>query len=101
MTNSGLTLGTVTTQLAKFVGGLWQLMLATKGEHMITEMTREQMIEMGEMWGDVYLSHLTTEERLCGLKPADILQALTPADIFQEFHPKEIEDYLKGLKKKK
>ena len=98
---SGLTLSTVTTQLSRFVGGLWQLMLATKGEHMITEMTREQMIEMGEMWGDVYLSHLTTEERLCGLKPANILQALTPAEILHGLKPKEIEDYLKGLKKKK
>ena len=56
------------------------------------ELTPEEVMEMGKMWGDAYLSSLSPEELLKDLKPEDRLRGLSV---------KEIEAYLRKFKKQK
>jgi hypothetical protein len=59
---------------------------------MQNELTPEQVMEIGKMWGDIYLSAIPPEKRVAGLKPEERLAGLSV---------KEIEDYLRKLRSRK
>ncbi|MCP4352486.1 MAG: hypothetical protein GY795_44070 [Desulfobacterales bacterium] len=107
--------------------GLMLFWSGIKGDYMKEELTPEKVIEIGKMFEDeiisVYdkeklLKRFTLEERLEGLKPEERLEGLKPEERLEGLKPeerleglkleeclkgfsaKEIEDYLKKLKKK-
>jgi hypothetical protein len=86
----------ITTPLNWFLEGLWKYWFAITergDETMQTELTPEQVTKMGkqwgEMWGEIFLSRLTIEERLAGVEPKEVLS---------HFAPEELEEYLRTLK---
>jgi len=99
--------------------GLLDIWFSTpEGEEMeMKPPTPEQVIEMGKIWGDVFIANLTIEDvlarfeskevlshfkpvdRLVGLKPPERLVGLTPSERLAGLKQAEIEDYLKQLKK--
>ncbi len=97
----------LTLRLEQFLAGLWEYWFQLKGEDMKIELTPEQVIEMGKMWGDVHLSLLPVEQRLAGLTPHEVLsrfkpeervRGLTPQDVLSQFNPEDIERYLNQIK---
>ena len=84
-------LGFMTEKLKWFLAGLWEYWFEAEEQDMTTELTTEQLIEMGKMWGEFYLSNLPAEKRLAGLTPKDRLAGLKL---------EEIEEYLHQLKQK-
>lgn len=77
-------------ELSKFLSGLWSQWLL--GEQMKIQFTPEQVMEIGEVWGDLYLHNLPAEKRIAGLNLSERL-----ADI----KPEEIEAYLKNIQRQK
>jgi hypothetical protein len=93
-----------------FVQGLWNQWFYMGGEEMDCELTPEQAVEIGKMWGEIYLSTLPPEKRMAGLKPEERLVGLKPEERLIGLKPeerlaglsvREIEDYLSGLKNRK
>jgi len=81
----------VNRDLEYFMLGLSALWLnALEGEDMMEPPTPEEVTEMGKMWRDILLDHLTVEDMLARFETKDVLSHLKPA---------EIKDYLKQLKK--
>jgi len=68
---------------------------------MQNELTPEQVMEIGKMWRDIYLSAIPPEKRLAGLKPEERLAGLKPEERLTGLSAKEIEDYLRKLKSRK
>ena len=68
------------THLLHFISGLWTQWFVRGVEKMDYAPTPEQILQFGDMWGDIYLSHLTPEERLMGLKPEERLIGLKPEE---------------------
>ena len=74
------------------------------------QFTPEQVMEIGEVWGDVYLHNLPTEKRIAGLKPEERIAGLKPeeriaglnlAERLAGIKPEELEAYLAGIKHQK
>ena len=65
------------------------------------ELTPEDVMAMGKMWGDTYLSTLPPEERLRGLEPGNIVKVIGLKKLLKGMSVKEIEAYLRKRKKKK
>jgi hypothetical protein len=57
------------TRLSRFLSGLWTQWFVRGAEKMDIAPTPEQILQFGDIWGGIYLSHLTPEERVMGLKP--------------------------------
>lgn len=104
-------------ELSRFLTGLWAQWLM--GEKMNIQLTPDQVFEIGEVWGDIFLNalpaeemlaHLTSSQRLMGLKPEEVLSQFNtkevlsqynPEDVFSQYKPEELEAYLNKLKSKK
>jgi hypothetical protein len=84
--------GSFSLKLLWLLQGLWNHWFSKGGDPMKHELTPEQVIEMGKMWGDVYLSTLNPEERLRGLGPEELLKAL-----LKRLSPGQIEACLRKL----
>ncbi len=56
---------------------------------MAVTLSPEEITEMGKFWGPHFLSQLSVEERVAGLKPEEVLRNYTV---------KDIERYLRTLK---
>ncbi len=102
--------GPFSMKLFWLLQGLWKHWFSKGGEPMKQELTPEQVIEMGKMWGDFYLSNLPpeellkavgTEELLKRLGPEERLRGLGPEERLRGLSAEEIEAYLRKLKKKK
>lgn len=79
-------LGTLHTELQRFLEGLLCYWFSEKGEDMEKlELTPEKVTEMGKMWADLILS---------GMSPDDILARYSPDEILSRYKP---EERLKGL----
>jgi hypothetical protein len=97
-------LQSLTLRLKLFLAGLWEYWFQLIGEDMNIELTPEQLMEMGKMWGDWYLSELSVEQRLAGLAPAERLRGLKPEERLRGLKPQEVlsqfkpEERLSGLK---
>lgn len=86
---------------------------------MRTELTPEEVMKIGEFWGESYLSRLPVEKRLAGLNPKDVLKHLGTQnvlkhlgtqdvlrhmglrEILSQADPAEVESCLNQLKRKK
>jgi hypothetical protein len=79
-------------QDGRYAGGLGELWFFRGGDDMAVELTSEEITEIGKMWGEVFLSSLSVEERLAGLKPEERWLA--------GLKPEEVERYLHTLKEK-
>jgi len=96
-------IGSFSMKLLWFLQGLWNHWFSKGGAPMKQELTPEHIIEMGKMWGDAYLSTLSPEERLKGLKPEECLKWFKPEDRLKGLKPEEClkwfkpEDRLKDL----
>jgi hypothetical protein len=115
------------SQLTLMMNGLMHFWLGMEGDDMKEELTPEKVMEIGRMFKKIVLSDLseddilaaygrerllrrfTPEERLTGLKPEERLTGLKPEERLTGLKPeerltglsiKEIEDYLKKLKRK-
>lgn len=88
-------LPSLTQRLEWFLAGLWEYWFQLEGQNMNIELTPEQVMEMGQMWGEIHLSLLPVEQRLAGLAPAERLTGLKPQEVLSLFPP---EERLKGLK---
>jgi len=84
-----------------FMQGLWNHWFYMGGDDMKYELTSDQVMEIGKMWGDIYLSVIPVEKRLAGLKPEDRLAGLKPEDRLAGLSVKEIEEYLRKIKSRK
>jgi len=104
----------------RYVDGLWCLWFdAIKGgDAMKTELTPEQISEMGRKWFDMVFSTLPAEEvmsryryddRLRGIpsdevmskyRPEERLKGIRTEELLKNLRPEEIEAYLKKLRKK-
>jgi hypothetical protein len=82
-----------------FIQGLWNQWFPKGGYSMEQELTPERVMEIGKMWGDTYLSLLSPEERLAGLKLEERLAGLKLEERLAGFSIKEITEYLHNLKK--
>ncbi|MGE0083563.1 MAG: hypothetical protein AB7S75_04010 [Desulfococcaceae bacterium] len=89
-------------QFKWYIEGLWCLWFdAIKGENdMKTELTPEQISEMGRKWFDMVFSTLSAEEVMSKYRPEDRLRGLRPEDLLKNLRPEEIEAYLKKIRKK-
>jgi hypothetical protein len=56
--------GPLSVKLTWLLKGLWELWFSRGGVFMVRELTPEKVIEMGKMWGNLYLSSLPPEKRL-------------------------------------
>jgi len=62
------------------------------------ELTLEQEVtEMGQFWGSIYLSKLSVAERLAGLSTDDRLIGLKPEEVLSRFKLEEVLMGLNGL----
>ncbi len=84
-----------------FIQGLWNHWFYMGGDDMKYELTPEQVMEIGKMWGDIYLSAIPVEKRLAGLKPEDRLAGLKAEDRLAGLSVKEIEDYLRKVRSRR
>ncbi|QTA93618.1 hypothetical protein [Desulfonema magnum] len=109
-TLKGQNIGLFSMKLLWFLQGLWKHWFFKGGAPMKQELTPEEVIEMGKIWGDIYLSTLPPEERLKGLGPEERLRGLGPKELVRAvgieellkgMSVKEIEAYLRKRKKKK
>jgi hypothetical protein len=119
-------LNSISLGVEYFLSGLWKLWSGKIGEReMNIEMTPEEVMEMGEFWGDSFLSllevddilpyfdssqivaKLSTEERLAGLNKKDFLaklnteerlSGLNTEDLLARLSIEEIERYLQKRK---
>lgn len=116
----------LSAELSRFLAGLWSQWLL--GENMDIKFTPDQVMEIGEVWGDVYLHNLppqeilsryTPSERVAGLKPEEVLPSYKPEEVlssytpservaglkleelFSSYKPEEIEAYLKSIQHQK
>ena len=96
----------LSAELSRFLAGLWSQLLV--GGNMEIQFTPDQVMEIGQMWGDVYLHNLPPEKRVAGLKPEERVAGLKPEErvaglkleeVFSSYNPEEIEAYLKKLKR--
>ena len=78
-------------QVQWLIAGLWESWFIIGGSEMDKELTPEKVIEMGKMWGKMYLSSLSPEERLAGLEPKDRLAGLSKKEL-QRIYKKLRED---------
>ena len=65
------------------------------------QFTPEQVMEIGQVWGDVYLHNLPTEKRIAGLKPEERIAGPNLAERLAGIKPEELEAYLAGIKHQK
>jgi hypothetical protein len=102
-----------------FIEGFMQLCLGMGEELMKIKLTPEMVRNVGKEWRDLVISTSTPEERLMGLRPEERLMGLGPEERLMGLKPeeiiskygkekilsgmteKEIEAYLKKLKKSK
>lgn len=96
----------LSAELSRFLAGLWSQLLV--GGKMEIQFTPDQVMEIGEVWGDVYLHNLPLEKRVAGLKPEELFSRYTPSqrvaglkleEVFSSYKPEEIEAYLKSIKR--
>jgi hypothetical protein len=96
-------ISSIPKELKPLLAGL----LSIGEQDMTSELTPEQVSEIGKIWGKAYLSSLKPEERLIGLKPEERLIGLKPEERFIGLKPEErfaglsveeIEAYLKQRK---
>jgi hypothetical protein len=78
-------------------GRLWSQLLI--GEKMEIQFTPDQVMEIGEMWGDVYLHNLPPEKRIAGLKLEEVFSHYKPEEVFSHYKPEVIEAYLKSIQR--
>ncbi len=81
------------TDLSHFLAGLaieWQI-----GERMDIELTTEQVLEAGKLWGDVFLDKLPLPQVLSHYEPQEVLSHYKPQEVFSHYKP---EERLAGLK---
>jgi len=64
-------------------------------QDMNIELTPKQVREMGKMWGNTYLSCLSPEERLAGVKPSEVMGYFKPEERFAGVKPSEVMSYFK------
>ena len=107
----------LSAELSQFLAGLWAQWLL--GEKMNIQFTPDQVMEIGEVWGDIYLHNLPAEkilsrykpekvlsrytpsERIAGLKPEEVLSRYKPEEVLSRYKPEEIEAYLKSIQRQK
>jgi hypothetical protein len=106
-------LSMLTYPLESILSGLWQFWIVLKGDEMNIQLTPEQMAEMGQLFGEGFLSTLSPEKRLMGLKPEERLMGLKPEERFMGLKPEErlaglsrseieqVEEQIKKLKQQK
>ncbi|MDM8541296.1 hypothetical protein QUF90_09425 [Desulfococcaceae bacterium HSG9] len=87
-----LNIGSVSHRLVWFLQGLLKYWFSKGGVLMQQELTPEQVMEDGKLWGDFFLKNISVEERLKGLKPEERLKGMSV---------QEIEAYLRKLKEEK
>ena len=92
-------IGSFSLKLLWLFQGLWNHWFSKGGDLMNQELTPEQVIEMGKMWGDVYLSTLNPEELLKKFGPEKVLEKFSPEERLRGLSVKEIENYLRKIKK--
>jgi len=94
-------------KLVWFLQGLWKHWFSKGGAPMKQELTPEQVMEMGKMWGDVYLSTLSPEDFVKAAGTENIVKTVGTENIvkviglLKGMSVKEIEAYLRKRKKKK
>ena len=93
--------GSFSSQLLWFLQGLLKHWFSKGGAMMQQELTPEQVIEDGKIFGEFCLSNLSVEERLKGLKPEDCFKFFKPEERLKGLSIKEIEAYIRKLKEKK
>ena len=71
-------------------------LLLFEGESdMEIEITPEQVQKAGQLLGKSYLSYLSPEERLAGIKPSEVMGYFKPADLLAGINPREVMGYFK------
>jgi hypothetical protein len=87
----------LSAELSRFLAGLWSQLLL--GENMDIQFTPDQVMEIGEVWGDVYLHNLppqeilsryTPSQRVAGLRPEEVLSRYTLSERVAGFKPEEV-----------
>lgn len=63
-------------------------------------LTPERVLEMGEQWQKLLLEQMTVEERLAGLRPAEVLAQYTPEEVLAELPLERIEEWLQQQRAK-
>lgn len=91
----------VSHRLIWLIQGLLKHWISKGGVLMQQELTPEQVMEEGKLWGDFILKHISIEERLKGLSPEEILKGLSPEERLKGLSVQEIEAYLRKLKEQK
>jgi len=90
----GQNIGPLSEELLWFLQGLWKHWFSKGGAPMKQELTPEQVMEMGRMWGDVYLSTLSAEKVVRAVGTEDIVKAVGTEDIVKAVGT---EDFVKAV----
>lgn len=96
-------LGALSTRLYWFVTGLWQHWFGKGKEPMREPLTTEEVLEMGQVWGDSLFAVLPPDEVFSHYKPADAARFYKPEELMAEYKPEEVlrqykpEERLSGL----
>jgi len=81
-------------KLLWFLQGLWKHWFSKGGVFMKQELTPEDVMEMGKMWGDTYLSSLSAEDLVKAVGTEDIVKAVGTEDLVKAVGA---EDFVKAV----
>jgi len=90
----GQNAGPLSGKLLWFLQGLWKHRFSKGGVFMKQELTPEDVIEMGKMWGDTYLSSLSAEDIVKAVGTEDLVKAVGTEDLVKAVGT---EDFVKAV----
>ena len=94
-TIKGLDIKGLSIRLYQFLAGLnW---LTEQGEDMQIQLTNEEVLEMGQVFGDIFLKITPPEDVLSNFTPEEVLSNFTPQERLAGLDPNVIAAYLKGM----
>ncbi|ETR68522.1 MAG: hypothetical protein OMM_10443 [Candidatus Magnetoglobus multicellularis str. Araruama] len=68
-----------------------------KGEQMNIEMTPESVMKVGKIWGDAFLSTLTTEERLNLVKDVPVHERIKDVPVHERMKDIPVHERIKDI----
>ena len=77
----GRNISPLSMRLLRLLQGLWKLWFSKGGDFMKQELTPEDVMEMGKMWGDAYLSSLSPEDLVKAVGTEDLVRAVGTEDL--------------------